>query len=131
LRDRLLPRSAREKLLPLLLIGALLLCHGVFGALHLVCDPPKCAGGANHAAEHQHAAGPPGDIHEHPAGHAMGTEYFAVVVGLLGLLLRLLYATTPLRRKECTRWFSPTWRVSIVSRPPPTPSPRLLQVFKL
>ena len=62
----------------------------------------------------------------------MGTEYFAVVVvGLLGLLSRLLYAATILRRKDSTPWFSPTWRVPIVSRPPPTPAPHLLQVFRL
>jgi hypothetical protein len=128
----LLPRSIRETYLPLLLIGALLLCHGIFGALHLVCDPLKCAGGAHHAAEHQHAAGAPGDIHEHPAGHAMGTEYFAVVVvGLLGLLSRLLYAATALPTKDSAPWFYPTWRVPIVSRPPPTPTPHLLQVCRL
>jgi hypothetical protein len=39
-----------------LLIGTLLLCHGVFGALHLVCYPPLCAGDA----EHQAAAGAQG-----------------------------------------------------------------------
>jgi hypothetical protein len=62
----------------------------------------------------------------------MGTEYFAVVVvGFLGLLSRLLYAATPLRAKDSTSWFSPAWRVPIVSRPPPTPTPHLLQVFRL
>ena len=29
----------------------------VFGALHLVCYPPQCAGDAGHAAEHHSAAG--------------------------------------------------------------------------
>jgi hypothetical protein len=44
--------------LSVLLIGTLLLCHGVFVALHLVCDPLEwCAGGAQHSAEHQTAAG--------------------------------------------------------------------------
>ena len=34
--------------LSVLLIGTLLLCHGVFGALHLVCDPLEwCIGGAS------------------------------------------------------------------------------------
>jgi hypothetical protein len=36
------------KRLSLLLIGTLLFCHGVFGALHLLCYPPqsffRCSG---------------------------------------------------------------------------------------
>jgi hypothetical protein len=33
-----------DRQLSLLLVGTLLLCHGVFGALHLVCYPPECVG---------------------------------------------------------------------------------------
>jgi hypothetical protein len=128
----LLPRSPTERFLPLLLIGALLFCHGTFGALHLICGPPECADGAEHAAQHQHAAaGAEGAVHEHPAGHATGTEYFAVVVGLLGLLSRLLLAATPLRTKDGTPRFFQRWRAPIVSRPPPTPTLHVLQVFRL
>src|SRR5215213_8423204 len=82
--------------LPLLLVFTLLFCHGVFGALHLVCYPPQCVGDAGHAAEHQVTAGGAADgAHEHTAdhgtGHGTGDGYFAVVVlGLLGLLLGLL-----------------------------------------
>ena len=78
-------------------MGALLLCHGAFGALHLACYLPECAGGAKeHAAEHQPAAGAAGNAHEHPAGYATSPEYFAVVAfGLLGLLLRWLPKGTP------------------------------------
>ena len=74
-----------------LLIGTLLLCHGVFGALHLVCDPLEwCIGGAQHSAEHQTAPGA-GDAHEHHTDHGGSTAYFAVVaLGLLALILRLL-----------------------------------------
>ena len=62
-----------------LLIGTLLLCHGVFGALHLVCDPLEwCIGGAQHSAEHQTAPGA-GDAHEHHTDHGGSTAYFAVV----------------------------------------------------
>jgi len=125
------PRPTRERLLPLLLVGALLLCHGIFGALHLVCDVPECAGGAEHAAEHQPAAGTAGDTHEHPAGHATSTEYFALVAGLLGLLLRLLLKGTPLRIRLDMRWPAVLRRVLAVFRPPPTPTPLILQAFRL
>jgi hypothetical protein len=120
--------------LSVMLVGTLLLCHGALGALHLVCYPPsQCASDAEHAAEHQPAAGAAGDAHEHPAGHhGTSTEYFAVVVSLLGLLLRLLpkgaaglQTWLGVRRASVLRW------VSGVFRPPPTPTPRILQVFRL
>lgn len=119
--------------LSVLLVGTLLLCHGVFGALHLVCDPrERCAADAEHAAEHQAAAGAMGDEHEHPAGHGTSTEYFAVlVVGLLGLLLALLPEGAPLRIRLDTRRPVILRPVPAVVRPPPTPTPPTLQVFRL
>jgi hypothetical protein len=118
--------------LSLLLIGTLLFCHGIFGAVHLVCYPSLCAGDAEHAAEHQAAAGAVGDAHEHSADHATSTGYFAVLaVGFLGLLLGLLPKGTPLRigldahRPAALRW------VPTVMHPPPTPTPLTLQVFRL
>ena len=92
--------------LSLLLVFTLLLCHGVFGALHLVCYPPQCAGDAEHAADHQLAAGAMSGAHEHPAGHC-GTSigYFAVLVfGILGLLLGVLLKGAPLRIGLGTHW---------------------------
>jgi hypothetical protein len=118
--------------LSLLLVGTLLLCHGVFGALHLVCYPPWCAGDAEHAAEHQATAGAVGDAHEHPAEHGTSTGYFAVLfVGLLGLLLGLLPKGAPLRIRLDARWPVVLRRVPAVYRPPPTPTPLTLQVFRL
>jgi hypothetical protein len=117
--------------LSVLLIGTLLLCHGVFGALHLVCDPLQwCVGGAQHSAEHQTAAG---DAHEHPTGHDVSTAYFAVVaLGLLGLILRLLpKCAAGLRIWLGTRWPAVLRRVPAVLRPPPTPTLPVLQVFRL
>jgi len=117
--------------LSLLLIVTLLLCHGAFGAMHLICASPECAGDAEHPAEH-HAAAGAGGTHEHPAGHATSTEYFAVLaVGFLGLLLRLLPKCTPLRIGLDARWLVILRRVPAVLRPPPIPTPLTLRVFRL
>ena len=119
--------------LSVLLIGTLLLCHGVFGALHLVCDPLEwCAGAAQHSAEHQTAAGA-GDAHEHPTGHDVSTAYFAVVaLGLLGLILKLLpKCAAGLRIWLGTRWPAVLRQVPAVLRPPPTPTLPVLEVFRL
>jgi len=115
-----------------LLIGTLLLCHGVFGALHLMCDPLEwCIGGAQHSAEHQTAAGA-GDAHEHHTGHGGSTTYFAVVaLGLLVLILRLLpKCAAGLRIWLGTRSPELLRRVPAVLRPPPTPTLPVLQVFR-
>ena len=115
----------------MLLIGTLLFCHGVFGALHLLCYPPQCAGEAEHAVEHQATAGAVGDAHEHPAGHGTSPGYFAVLVGILGLLLGLLPKGSPLRIRLEARWPVILRRVPAVLRPPPAPTPLTVQVFRL
>ena len=118
--------------LSVLLVGTLLLCHGAFGALHLICYSPQCAGDAEHAAEHQAAAGTVGGAHEHPAGHGTSTAYFAVlVVGFLGLLLGLLREGAPLRIRLGARWPVALRWAPAIFRPPPTPTPLILQVFRL
>ncbi len=115
----------------MLLVGTLLFCHGVFGALHLLCHPPECPGDAEHAAEHQIAASATGDEHEHPADHGTSSEYFAVLVGFFGLLLGLLANSAPLRIGLDARWPAALRWVPAVMRPPPTPTPLILQVFRL
>ena len=118
--------------LSVLLVGTLLFCHGVFGALHPLCYPPQCASGAEHAAEHHAAAGALGYAHEHSADHGTSTGYFAVlVVGFLGLLLGLLPKGAPLWTRLDTSWPVILRRVPAVLRPPPTPTPLILQVFML
>jgi hypothetical protein len=117
--------------LSVLLAGTVLLCHGVFGAMHLVCDPPACAGGAEHATEHQPAAGATGDAHEHPAGHGTGTRYFAVVVALFSLLLGLLRKGAPPRVGISTGWPPVLRRASVVFRPARARTSPVLQVFRL
>ena len=116
--------------LSVLLTGALLFCHGVFGSLHLLCYPPQCIGDAEYAAEHH--AGAVGDEHEHSANHITSSGYFAVlIVGFLGLLLGLLPKGAPLRIKLEARWPVVLRRVPAVMRPPPAPTPLTLQVFRL
>jgi hypothetical protein len=118
--------------LSVLLVGTLLLCHGAFGALHLVCIPPQCAGDTEHSAEHQAAASGVGDSHDHSANHGTSTEYFAVLaVVLLGLLLGLIRKGAPLRIRLDGYWPVVLRRVPAVLRPPPTPTPPSLQVFRL
>jgi hypothetical protein len=119
----------RVRPLALLLVGTLLLCHGAFGALHLVCYSPQCAGDTEHAAEHH--AGVMGGAHEHSADHGTSTGYFAVLVGLLGLLLGLLSKLAPLRITLAAPWPAVVGPVPAVSHPPPTPTPLTLQVFRL
>ncbi len=122
------PTGAKQ--LSVLLVGTLLLCHGAFGALHLFCYSPECPGHAEHAAEHQ--AGAVGAAHEHPADHGTGAGYFAVLVfGLLGLLLGLLAERAPLRISLAARWPAALRPVPAVSHPLPTPTPLVLQVFRL
>jgi hypothetical protein len=120
--------------LSVLLIGALIFCHGVFGSLHLLCYLPQCIGGAEHAAKHQ--AGEVHDSHGHSAdhgiSHGISAGYFAVLVSsLLGLLLRLLPKGALLRIGLGARWLVVLRRVPAVMRPPPTPTPLILQVFRL
>jgi hypothetical protein len=122
------PPSANT--LSVLLAGTLLLCHGVFGALHLVCGPPICAGATEHSAGHEPAAGGAG-AHEQPAGHGVGTEYFAVVAGLIGLLLGLLRKGDTSRVGICMAWPSVLRRAPLVFRPARAPTSPTLQVFRL
>ena len=117
--------------LSVLLAGTLLLCHGVFGALHLVCNPPRCAGAIDHSAGHEPAAGAAPDAHEHPADHGTGTEYFAVVAGLLGLLVGLLPMSAPSRVGIGMGWPSVLRRAYVVFRPARAPTSPTLQVFRL
>ncbi len=119
------------KQLSVLLASALLFCHGAFGSLHLVCDVPECADGLGHTAEHHHATETAAGAHEHPAGHGTGHEYFAVVAGLIGMLLSLLPKGASSRigvgicRPPIPR------RASTVFRPARAPTSPVLQVFRL
>jgi len=127
----MISRSGREKILPLLLVGALFLCHGVFGPLHLVCASPECVDGAGNPAGHHSAAGTMSHTHEHPVDHATSADYFAVLAGLLGLLVGLLSTVTWMETRLGSRRAPNPLRASTVSRPARAPTSRVLQVFRL
>jgi hypothetical protein len=132
-------RVARVRGLALLLVGALLLCHGVFGALHL-CPTPRADVPAAQHTGHEHVShGAGASTHEHQeACHLMHAgKYFAVlltafVLGIvLGLLLLLmgvrLWSRIPASPPAFFRSLCPAMRY-----PPRGPiSPPLLQVFRL
>jgi hypothetical protein len=122
------PLGFRE--LSLVLIVALLLCHGVFGSLHLLCYSQQCAGDAEHPAAHHATAGAMGDRPGHPASHGTSMGYFAVIgFGFLSLLWGLLPRVTRARLSLDVRRPATLRQVPAVVRPPPT-SPTL-QVFRL
>jgi hypothetical protein len=54
-----------------------------------------------------------------------------LAVGFLGLLLWLLPKSAPLRISIAAHWPVVLRRVPAVLRPPPTPTPLTLQVFRL
>jgi len=84
-------RVAQFRVLALLVVGTLLLCHGVFGALHL-CTTVHPGSAGQHAA-HKHTSQEAGaSHHDDRACHLMhASNYYAVLLtALLGLALQLL-----------------------------------------
>lgn len=122
-----------DSFLSVLLIGALLLCHGAFGALHLIhpCDPAEVPGTHHSVAQHSgDAGGHPGD--GPTDGLAGCSGYFAVGLTLfgatlLGLLLGRIRKTAEVRAlRPCRPRYSP-----VLIFFPRGPSPPILQVFRL
>ena len=94
--------SARNTPLAQLVVGALMLCHGVFGSLHL-CPTPHVA--TNHVHEHHSSTQTGAATHnDYPlchVGHA--AEYFAVLLaGFLALILGLVLKKASLSSKLST-----------------------------
>jgi hypothetical protein len=127
-RSSLLMRS-KGKLLALLLVGTLLMCHGVFGALHL-CSAPLVPAHQDH--EHPPPAEKEMVAHEHSLCHLAGADYFAVLfTAFLGLILGLLLKgagprVSVIAPLTAGRRFTP-----VVLHPPRGPTLPLLQVFRL
>jgi len=81
-------RGSRGRVLALLLVGTLLLCHGAFGVLHL-CPTPTAH--THQTDEHTSFADETVIGHEQQVCHLTGAEYFAVLfTALTGLVLGML-----------------------------------------
>lgn len=123
-------RGSKGRQLALLLVGTLLLCHGVFGVLHL-CSTPTAPTHQTH--EHPSFSDETVVGHEHPVCHLTGAEYFVVLfTALLGLVLGLLLKGARLWcRATSLNLFKPSLPL-LVSHPPRGPTkPPVLQVFRL
>ena len=107
--------------------------------MHLVCASPECVDGAGHPAGHpsghpsghHSAAATMGHTHDHPVSHATSADYFAVVAGLLSLLVGLLSTGTWPKTQLGSRRAPTPLRASAVFRPVRAPTSRVLQVFRL
>jgi hypothetical protein len=130
-------QSFRVRLATLGLIAVLLLCHGVFGALHL-CTASPADSTAQHSLQEHSSQAAGASSHDHKACHLMhASAYYAVLLtALLGL------ATGILLLFKCVRvWSRITLPPAVfrtirpaVLHPPrgPTASPTLvLQVMRL
>jgi hypothetical protein len=133
----LLEHPTNHRVLPQVLIWALLLCHGAFGALHLADPASAAAVPAAHSAT-EHATAHTSEHHdgtgheEHQADHA-ALEYFAVLLGSFvgGLALWVLLRNAP-RRRGTSFAARRSWatRPEVFSLPRGPTLPRL-QVFRL
>jgi hypothetical protein len=136
------PRSSLRsgEFLAVLLVEALLLCHGVFGFAHEIscheCDPPDLLASMSQAG-HEHGS-------EHPIGHEAGQAtgddpvgghafagYFGIVLALFGVVvLGLLPDARSWRRDASPRLYRPCL-LPALARLPRGPTLPLLQVFRL
>lgn len=137
--------TLRGRVIAGVLVFALLLCHGVFGSMHLSHDPlatpPETESGTHATASHSGHASHHG-VHEalveHDGGSAshdgsgMAPEYFAAFLALVFGSVFLL-----LRSKMSVFARSAPFRSKVFPRPavfrPPARGPTLpyLQVFRL
>ena len=124
----MLRRSARERLLPLLLlllVGALLLCHGAFGPLHQL---------SNAALSKHLMVGHPSHQQGLADGHPVGApdyaaSLFALLLGMVyGLLRREARVRDALSALRRTGWLPTTAVFQLPRGPDP---PLFLQVFRL
>jgi hypothetical protein len=134
-RSDLLVSGKVVRLAILCLVGALLLCHGLFGALHLCSTTEPAASADSHLTHDHHASSEAGaNTNEHPLCHLLhAAAYYAVFLAaflwlVFGLLLRKgtrLWSTSTAPAASFRR-FGP-----VVLHPPRGPTLPVLQVFRL
>jgi len=127
--------SGKGRLAILCLVGALLLCHGVFGALHLCSTMEHAASADSHLTHDHHASSEArANTNEHSVCHLLhAAAYYAVfmaaflwlVFGLLLLKGARLWRTSTAPAASFRR-FGP-----VVLHPPRGPTLPVLQVFRL
>jgi hypothetical protein len=130
-------RSGRL-LLALILAGALLLCHGLYGAAHQVFSTLHASHASHAHTPHTDAHGP--GVGEHTPidrqdgdgeGHLGHVAYAAaLLVVSLGALLWLLGGGRAWTESGLSSLLKRTAAPRFL-RPPPIPRPALLQVFRL
>jgi hypothetical protein len=131
----MLPFSDRRagRLLIGLSVVCLLLCHGAFGALHLLSGPLTLQVPAGeHAASHSGDEDPDETRNGgHPAQHHASSGYFAVLLGLLvGVALLLLGHVRRWYRSFAPRFVRNT-APAVVTNLPRGPTAPFIQVFRL
>ena len=134
-RSDLLVSGKVVRLVILCLVGALLLCHGVFGALHLCSTTEPAASADSHLTHDHHDSSEAGaNTNEHSVCHLLhAAAYYAVflaaflwlVFGLLLLKGARLWSTSTAPAASFRR-FEP-----VVLHPPRGPTLPVLQVFRL
>jgi hypothetical protein len=127
--------SGKVSLAILCLVGALLLCHGLFGALHLCSTTEHAASADSHLTHDHHASSEEGAYtNEHPVCHLLhAAAYYAVfLAAFLWLLFGLLLLkgvrvwSTNTAPAASFRQFGP-----VVLHLPRGPTLPVLQVFRL
>ena len=121
----------RAKVLALLLVGALLLCHGIYGVVHL-CSASSVSVPEGHEYSNLAQMGMV-DHEDHPSCHPEGAESFAVLfASFLGLVLGLLLeGARPYGNKVATSFALDLRLRPSVPYPPRGPTLTVLQVFRL
>ena len=126
--------SGKVRLAILCLVGALLLCHGLFGALHLCSTTEHAASADSHLSHDHHASEAGANTNEHPVCHLLhAAAYYAVfLAAFLWLLFGLLllkgarFWSTGDAPAASFRRFGP-----VVLHLPRGPTLPVLQVFRL
>ncbi len=108
------------------LVFALLFCHGAFGFAHQLTPPDAAMASAGHS-EHVAAGHGGQESGEHSVGGGYFATLLALVLGAFVLLVERVPSSVRLRRPRLSQWRVP----SVVLHAPRGPTVPLLGVFRL